>query len=118
LTTHIRARFDVIGVHFSRHLLDEVAYRLAASLAPKCPEVISIRLAMCRRHWFRVPLRLRHQLVAALEPGASGSTAGQLDGTAGPSETYLHVLQQCLKALQLSVTPRGAHRRRPEERPV
>jgi hypothetical protein len=72
---------------------------------PKCPSTISISLAMCRRHWFRVPARLRTALWAAVTPG-------QLDGTAPPSDTYLEVLRQCLQALHDPVAPVGTRPRR------
>jgi hypothetical protein len=48
---------------------------------PRCPGLISIRLAMCRRHWFHVSLWVRNQLWTKV-------VAGEHDGTAGSTSVF------------------------------
>jgi hypothetical protein len=60
---------------------------------------------MCKTHWYRLPLDLRTRLWAAVVPG-------QLEGDTSPTDEYLAIFQECLKALKRPVATVGTRRRR------
>jgi hypothetical protein len=98
----MRAAFDVVEIHVRPVSTRGVAVALTAPASavgresamnehrthtypvPRCLTTISTRLAMCKTHWYRVPLDLRTQLWNAVVPG-------QLEGETPPTDEYLAI---------------------------